>query len=172
MQKWTIGGLAAMLFASMAAVAFTQPPNQAPATKAASQEEEFARQVVELTNKERARYKLTPLTMQKNLSAAAHWMARDLVQNPKFSHVDRQGRNIEARLPAFGYVHWHTIGENIAAGQTTPAKVVDSWMHSPGHRANILRPDFREIGIGYYNAPNTEYKCYWVQDFGSRWQGT
>src|SRR5579871_666951 len=108
MQRWIIGGLTAMLVASMGAVAFTQGLDQPPGIKASSQEEQFARQVVELTNRERARYNLAPLTLQKNLSAAASWMARDLAQNPQFSHTDRQGRNIRERLPAFGYTDWRS----------------------------------------------------------------
>jgi uncharacterized protein YkwD len=177
MLRGITGGLIALLMIGMGAVALTQraetqgaetqKTDPSPA-KMDSREEQFARQVIDLTNKERARYNLAPLTQQKNLSAAASWMARDLAQNPSFSHTDRQGRNIEARLPAFGYTDWRSLGENIAAGQTTPEKVVEAWMHSPGHRRNILASSFREIGIGYYYVPNNKFKRFWVQDFGTR----
>jgi uncharacterized protein YkwD len=168
MQRRIIGGMAAVLMGSLTSVAFTQPPDQTPPTAQVTHMTRFAQQVVDLTNKERARYNLAPLTLQANLCAAANWMARDLASNPKFSHTDRQGRSIRTRLPAFGYTDWRSIGENIAAGQRTPAKVVDAWMHSAGHRHNILMPSFREIGIGYYVAPNNKYRYFWVQDFGSR----
>ena len=58
-----------------------------------------------------------------------------------------------------------TLGENIAAGNPTPEEVVDSWMHSPGHRANILNKDFKELGVGYCYKDNSTYKHYWIQMF-------
>ena len=57
------------------------------------------------------------------------------------------------------------ILENIAAGNATPEAVVDQWMHSPGHRANILNKDFKELGVGYYYKENSTYKHYWIQMF-------
>ena len=166
MRRSSLCGLIGVLAASIRAAALSQGPGQAP--KSPTQEERFARQVIDLTNRERARYNLPALTAQKNLGAAASWMARDLTQNPSFSHTDRQGRNIQERLPAFGYTDWRSIGENIAAGQPTPEKVVDAWMHSPGHRRNILTSSFREIGVGTVDAPGSKFKRYWVEDFGSR----
>ena len=168
LRKWVIIALLGVLTADIHCIGWTQAPAQPPAAKAQTQEEEYARQVVELTNRERARYNLAPLTLQKNLSAAAHWMARDLADHHYFAHEDHQGRNIDRRFAAFGYTDWHTIGENIAGGQRTPEAVVAGWMHSPGHRKNILTPSFREIGVGYYVAPDSKLKRYWVQDFGSR----
>src|SRR5919109_1185606 len=65
-----------------------------------------------------------------------------------------------------GYTGWSAIGENIAAGYPTPEAVVAGWMSSPGHRANILSPNFTEIGIGL--AQGGKYGSYWTQDFGTR----
>jgi len=152
----------------LSVVARTQTSAPSSAEQTGAREAELVRKVIDLTNRERARYKLEPLTQQKNLNAAAQWMARDLAQHHYFAHVDHQGRNIDQRFPAFGYTDWHTIGENIAAGQRTPETVVNGWMHSPGHRKNILTPSFREIGVGYYVDPASKLKRYWVQDFGSR----
>ena len=59
----------------------------------------------------------------------------------------------------------NTLGENIAAGRGTPEGVVDQWMYSEGHRANILNPVFKELGVGYCCDENTEYEYYWVQIF-------
>lgn len=61
-------------------------------------------------------------------------------------------------------VRYRAAGENIAAGQTTPAQVVDAWMNSPGHRANILERAYKYIGVGYVNS-GSGYRHYWVQMF-------
>lgn len=126
------------------------------------------RQVVERTNAERAAHGLPPLKLEEHLQQAASWLARDMAAHNTFDHTDSKGRSIDPRLPDFGYRHYHYIGENIAAGQNTPAGVVAGWMQSPGHRANILSPHFREIGVGHAVNRATTYKSYWVQDFGAR----
>ena len=59
----------------------------------------------------------------------------------------------------------HILGENLAGGQRTPKQVVEAWMDSPTHRANILNKDFRELGVVYYYQANSKYKHYWVQHF-------
>ena len=64
-------------------------------------------------------------------------------------------------LPEFG-IRYETAGENIAAGQRTPAQVVRAWMHSEGHRNNILNPDFTQIGVGYTHT-NRGYRHFWAQ---------
>ena len=129
--------------------------------------ERFVQEVIERTNAERVKQGVSPLKQQPALTQAARWLAQDMATKNYFEHTDRQGRDIDARLPAFDYTNWRNIGENIAAGQRTPAAVVAGWMKSPGHRANILSPQFREIGVGYA-AGRGHLKTYWVQDFGSR----
>ena len=86
-----------------------------------------------------------------------------------FSHTDKQGRDIDPRLPSCGYRRYHGIGENIAAGQPTPAEAMAEWMKSPGHRENILSRDWNEIGIGCSFSNDSKFQSYWVQDFGSRY---
>ena len=130
-------------------------------------EEKYALEVIDLTNKERKKSGLAPLIAQANLRRSAAWLARDMSDNKYFSHTDSKGRSIAPRLPDFGYSDYSMIGENIAAGQETPAAVVAAWMKSPGHRANILAPEFREIGVAYYAKPGTKFRKYWVQDFGT-----
>ncbi len=124
--------------------------------------------VAELTNIERIKEGLAPLKLQENLSTASLWMANDMAQKNYFGHQDSVGRAIGQRLPGYGYKHYRTIAENIAAGQTSAREVVASWMRSPGHRANLLSPYFRELGVGYVAVPGTTYETYWVQDFGMR----
>ncbi len=79
----------------------------------------------------------------------------------KFNHIRPNGQNGYDMAFDAGYM---TVGENIAFGQTSPEAVMKSWMSSPGHRANILKEDFTNIGVGCYLSENGGY--YWVQLFG------
>ena len=73
-------------------------------------------------------------------------------------------------MTAAGY-KWSRSAENIAAGQKTPEEVVQSWINSPGHRVNLLDPNLKEIGVGYYflaaDTGTTNYNSYWAQEFGT-----
>jgi uncharacterized protein YkwD len=80
-----------------------------------------------------------------------------------FDHTNPDGDGPGERVTAAGY-RWATYGENIAKGQRTPAQVMESWMNSPGHRANILNCSFEEIGIGLHDGGGP----YWTQVFGAR----
>lgn len=75
---------------------------------------------------------------------------------------------MQQRIVAAGYTPYTWIAENIAAGQSTPKAVLQSWLQSSGHRANILSSRAQDLGLGYsYNRSST-YKHYWVQHFGTR----
>lgn len=132
----------------------------------------FAEQVVALVNAERATAGCNPLTIQPQLNQAALAHSEDMALNDFFSHTGSNGSSVTDRMEAAGYTNWTAAGENIAAGQTTPAEVMNSWMNSPGHRANILNCDFADIGVGYYfleNDTGTEnWFHYWTQVFGSQ----
>lgn len=130
--------------------------------------EQMALRVVQLTNAIRAQHGLSPLQVHPALIRSAGWMARDMSDHNYLRHTDYQGRNIDPRLPSFGYDDYRAIGENIAGGQATPEEVVADWMRSPSHRANLLNPEFREIGVAYVHGDHNRYKHYWVQDFGVR----
>ena len=131
---------------------------------------ELINQVVELTNIERAKEGLKPLTLNSQLVDAAQDHSSDMAQDDFFSHTGADGSDVGSRVIDSGY-QYSTAGENIAAGQTTAAEVVEGWMNSPGHRANILNPDFTEIGIGYEYLENdtgsVNYNHYWTQVFGT-----
>jgi uncharacterized protein YkwD len=104
-----------------------------------------------LLNVERRRHDLAPLRSQSRLQRAATRYSHAMVTEEFFAHVGPDGSTVQTRLADAGYGGWWTIGENIAWGSGTlssPAQIVDGWMNSPGHRANILRPEFRQIGIG------------------------
>ena len=107
-----------------------------------------------LLNGVRADAGLPLLALDAKLSAAATAYAHDLVAGGYFSHTGRDGSTIRTRLDAVGYLPrdagW-AIGENLAWGTgplATPGSIMQAWMNSPGHRENILNPDYREIGIG------------------------
>ena len=131
----------------------------------------FAEQVVVLVNVERAAAACAPLTMHPQLNQAALAHSEDMALNDFFDHTGSNGSSVTDRMEAAGYTNWTNAGENIAAGQPTPAEVMTSWMNSPGHRANILNCDFEDIGVGYYfleNDTGTEnWFHYWTQVFGS-----
>jgi uncharacterized protein YkwD len=130
------------------------------------------KRVIELTNRERLKAGLPALKPQRSLLASASWMARDMAEHGYFDHRDSTRRDMPARLTDFKYAGYHALGENIAMGQRTPEEAVETWMHSPGHRANILSARFSEIGVGYVPPSAHNAYGYWVQDFGSRFERT
>ncbi|ADI12251.1 hypothetical protein SBI_09133 [Streptomyces bingchenggensis BCW-1] len=117
-----------------------------------------------LTNAERAAAGLPPLAPDPNLTVAAQRHSEDMVARDFYSHTAPEGSQPWDRAAAAGCRH-RGIGENIACGQRTPSEVVRGWMNSPGHRANILKPEFSHIGIGY--ATGSRAGTYWTQLFGS-----
>ena len=119
----------------------------------------FAVQVLNLVNAERAKVGASPLRLNQDLQDAAAIRAEEITRN--FSHTRPDGSSCFTLLRNRN----RTLGENIAAGSATPEAVVDQWMHSPGHRANILNKDFKELGVGYCRKDGTEYTHYWIQMF-------
>lgn len=111
------------------------------------------RAIVCLMNRVRLRSGLRPLHMNRCLDRLAERHARDMVARRYFAHSSASGRSLGQRARVFGYsprtVHW-TVGENLAWGAGPASRalwVVEAWMRSPGHRANILRPSFRHVGV-------------------------
>lgn len=132
----------------------------------------FTARVVQLTNAERAKAGLAPLTVNANLTSAAQSYSGVLAQDACFAHTCGSQPDLGKRLQAAGYTFigyrsW-TYGENIAAGYSTPDAVVAAWMASAGHRANILNANFKDIGVGLVYRSGSRYGYYWVQDFGAR----
>ena len=141
-----------------------------PAT-AATKNDSFEQRVFDLTNEQRQQAGLQPLQMNDKLDRAADAHSEDMALQHYFSHNSLDGSPASDRVKKEGY-NYSTFGENIAAGQTTPEDVVQGWMNSPGHRANILNPNFKEIGVGYYYLANDSgYHSYWTQDFGTALKG-
>ncbi|MGW1537831.1 CAP domain-containing protein [Streptomyces aureus] len=123
----------------------------------------WRRKVVALTNTERARAGLAPLTAEATLTTAAQAHCADMVARDFYAHTSPEGGQPWDRAAAAGFT-LGAIGENIACGQRSPAEVVQGWMDSPGHRANILKRDFTHIGIGL--AGGSSAGMYWTQLFG------
>ncbi|MFC8146214.1 CAP domain-containing protein [Streptomyces paradoxus] len=119
--------------------------------------------VIDLTNRERARAGLPPLAGDPLLTTAAQAHSADMVARAFYAHTAPDGSQPWDRAAAAGSTR-RAIGENIACGQRSPADVVEGWMNSPGHRANILKPGFTHIGIGF--AGGGRAGTYWTQLFG------
>lgn len=131
---------------------------KAPATNDASVSA-FETQVVELTNAERAKYGLAPLKAHAPLMAVAQAKSEDMAANNYFSHNSPTLGSPFDQMKAAG-ISYRAAGENIAQGQRSPEEVVQAWMNSEGHRANILNANFTHIGVGYVESGN-----YWTQQF-------
>jgi uncharacterized protein YkwD len=124
-------------------------------------------QVLALVNKERASAGCGVLRSNAILVSVARAHSKDMGVHGYFDHTSRDGRSPFDRIRAAGY-KGGLMGENIAAGQSTPAAVMDAWMHSAGHRANILNCGYKVVGIGVAKVSGSPYRIYWTQDFGDR----
>ncbi|MBB6679755.1 hypothetical protein H4Q31_20950 [Cohnella lubricantis] len=118
---------------------------------------DFAAEVVSLVNQERAKAGLNPLKSDAKLTSVAAAKAKDMYANNYFDHNSPTYGSPFDMMQQFG-VSYSYAGENIAKGQQNPQAVMDAWMNSSGHRANILNANFKSIGVAYYNGE-------WVQEF-------
>ncbi|MED0994337.1 CAP domain-containing protein [Bacillus mobilis] len=135
-----------------------KPAEQKPAEEAKSLSE-FEQRVVELTNAERTKQGLPALQIDTELSKVARIKSEDMQKNNYFDHNSPTYGSPFDMMKKFG-ISYKSAGENIAQGQRTPEEVVQAWMNSAGHRANILNNGFTHIGVGYVESGN-----YWTQQF-------
>ncbi len=126
-----------------------------------------ALEVLRLVNVERCSRNLQPLALNPQLTAAALRHSKDMANNNFFSHVGSDGSKFYERIKDAGY-HYKSAAENIAAGYSTPAAVMNGWMNSDGHRKNILNSNYREMGLALVKKSGTSYYNYWTQNFGYR----
>lgn len=133
----------------------------------------FMRQVLSLTNGIRRNAGLAPLRLNAKLATTAKAHSRDMGRNDFFSHTGSDGSSPFDRMQSAGY-RYSWASENVAAGYNNPQSVMNAWMASAGHRANILDPQLKEIGIGYYylakDTGSTNFNHYWTQTFGTPFQ--
>lgn len=119
----------------------------------------YEQEVIRLVNEIRAENGLSPLACHWELSRVARYKSQDMKDNRYFSHTSPVYGSPSKMIKDFG-ISYRAAGENIAYGYATPQKVVDAWMNSSGHRANILNPNYTHIGVGYVASGN-----YWTQMF-------
>ncbi|MEJ5314726.1 MULTISPECIES: CAP domain-containing protein [Anaerolinea] len=153
----------------------TPPPSELLFTgctrvNVAPMNDSYEQRVVELTNIERNKLGIPPLKRNTDLDYAGRYHSKDMMDENYFNHDSYDGGTLvcswSSRISNF-YSGWSALGENIAAGFASPEAVVEGWMNSEGHRANILNSNYREIGVGYTYGGGYYYR-YWTQDFGKR----
>lgn len=126
----------------------------------------YEAEVINLINQERANEGLPALSSQSQLTSAARTHSDDMACNNFFSHTSPTTGSPFDRIVAAGY-SYSAAGENIAAGYGSPSALVDGWMNSSGHRANILSASFTQIGVGYAYWAESDYGAYWTAVFAS-----
>jgi uncharacterized YkwD family protein/spore coat assembly protein SafA len=119
----------------------------------------YESEVVRIVNEERAKRGLRELKHNWQLSRVARYKSQDMKDLGYFSHTSPTYGSPFQMIKSFG-ITYRSAGENIARGQRSPKEVVNAWMNSSGHRANILSSSFTEIGVGYASDGN-----YWTQMF-------
>lgn len=106
------------------------------------------------------------LAWEDRLTQAAAGHSRDMAQENFFSHVSPDGRTLVERVEATGYT-WVRLGENIAAGHTSVAAVIDAWVASSDHCANMMNPAFTQVGVACVpGSASTTYQTYWTMELG------
>ncbi len=119
----------------------------------------YESEVVRLVNEIRVKNGLNKLTEDWELSRVARYKSQDMKDNNYFSHTSPVYGSPFNMIKNFG-IPYTAAAENIAKGQSTPQAVVNAWMNSSGHRANILNSSYTKIGVGYVKSGN-----YWTQMF-------
>ncbi|MEA2419512.1 MAG: hypothetical protein QOE60_1718 [Thermoleophilaceae bacterium] len=152
---------ALVLVALSVAGLLTNPPEAgaascalAHATPGQASRTELARAVVCVSNAERRRHGLQELKINSRLSTAARRHSLDMVRRGYFAHTGPSGDTFVQRIRAAGYLdsayQW-LVGENLAWGwgaSGSPGGILKAWLHSPEHRKILLRPSYREVGVG------------------------
>lgn len=148
-------------------VAPTQEPTVEPTPEPTTPPDtSIAQQVINLTNAERADAGCPALVANDRLMIAAQGHSDDMAANNFMSHTGSNGSSPWDRMREAGY-EYRRAAENVAAGYRTAESVVNGWMNSSGHRANILNCALEEIGVGYATNSNSDYGTYWTQKFGT-----
>lgn len=132
------------------------PEQETPSPELPEENLSYVEQVVQLVNAERAKEGLAPLTLNAKVSAAAQVRAKEIVTS--FSHTRPNGSSFATALKEQN-ISYRRAGENIAWGQKSPEEVVNAWMNSSGHRANIMNENFTSIGVGYHRQNGVNYWC-------------
>ncbi len=144
-----------------------KPPALEPVAQAA--------RILELVNAARAEQRkcghqsfapAPPLKPSAVLVSAAAAHARDMAEHAELTHAGSDGSRPAERITRAGY-EWRASGENVAAGQRNADAVVAAWLQSPGHCANIMEPNFTEMGVAFVQVPGANPNIYWAQSFAT-----
>jgi uncharacterized protein YkwD len=140
--------------------------------------QDIEQQVLVLVNRARAKARkcgtliqqpVPPLTRSAQLDVAALAQAQDMATHNFFEHRGSDGSNVADRVTRAGYL-WQSVGENIAAGPRDAESAVKGWLDSPGHCANIMGAQYKEMGLAYATDPKSRAGIYWSQVFASALQ--
>ncbi len=142
----------------------TVPIGETTGTVSLTPEEQ---EMLDLVNEERMRESLAPVTWCPALARSATAHSQDMAAENYFEHESLDGREVADRAKSQGY-DFQTVGENIAVGQRDVAEVMQGWMDSPGHRENIMKPDYTHLGSGVATGDfKGQQSIYWTQNFGA-----
>ena len=111
------------------------------------------------------------LSWESRLAASAREQAMDLAVQDRLSHVDSRNRSFGTRLRSVGYAA-AGAGENLAAGQTDIDDALQAWLASPSHCANLMQPEYRDVGVACMQRRGSRYERFWVAHFGVPAGGT
>lgn len=146
------------------AAAPEKPTALAPKSSGGGKVGRYVDQVVALANTEREKAGCAPLRSEGRLGESAQAHADDMADRDYYDHNTPEGKDAGDRITAAGYP-WSSWAENIHRGPKTPARAMEDWMNSGGHRRNILNCSFKDIGVGVTLTANGPW---WVQNFGTR----
>lgn len=121
---------------------------------------------LKMVNAVRAQRKLAPLRRHPSLDLAAQSYAEDMLRRGFYGHLTPEGEDVSDRVKSVGYVYTK-VGENVASGQSSLQAVMEGWIDSPGHLANMTDPYFRDVGLGFAAGASRDggYTFLWVQVF-------
>lgn len=155
---------------AVTSISDTAEKTVSPISTTADSEPTLTQTVIKLINYERIQAGLKPLSLNAKLNQSASSHSQDMAEKDYFNHTGSDDSRVSDRIYNAGY-HYSLAGENIAAGQSSAEEVVQAWMNSPTHRANIMSADYQETGISYYywgnDTGNVNYYHYWTMDFGT-----
>lgn len=139
-------------------------PNPGPPAADPDDADLFRRQLLEQVNSERTRRGLPALSASETLGQVAEYHVSRMIDGNFFAHVDPYDKStVGSRAAKFDYLYIK-VGENLAAGQTSPRDVLTDWLKSPGHQSNLLDPDFSEAGVAVMDGG--KHGRYWALELG------
>jgi len=161
--------LGVVLFAAVVALSGCTPPGPAvPAPAGAPQPAPatgtWVAQMLVRINAERTAVGAAPLELCARLTTAAQAHSEDQAATGTMSHIGSNGSTMTQRVETTGYIGWRSLAENVAAGYPDANTVMNGWMNSTGHRANLLSASSAHVGLG--RATSGSGSLYWAQNFG------